>query len=111
MSQIQKLQHEHGWSDKTLLDLLLRWVGQKTKRNKKVLGFLTMIAEGEELASGERAPLSAGNGTEAAKTRFRCPNCELTLLLSAIELMEVGEPYCPDCDGKPFSPHAMQVVE
>ena len=109
MSQIQKLQHEQGWEDKTLLDLLLRWVDQDVERNKSALGFLHMIAEDDELASGEHQPLHAGNGSEDAKTRFRCPNCELTLSLTAVELMEVGEPHCPDCDGKPFSPHVMEI--
>ena len=114
MSQLQKLQHEQGWTDKTLLDLLIQWIGQKQKRNKKALGFLTMIAEGEELASGEHAPLSRINGAasqpEAAGTKFRCPNCELQLVLNPVELMEIGEPHCPDCDGKPFSPHVMEIV-
>jgi len=29
--------------------------------------------------------------------RFKCPKCSKILTFSAVELMEIGTPYCPDC--------------
>ena len=112
MSKIRKLQHDQGWDDDAMVGLLIDWINQKVKRGKRCYTFLRMIAEEEEISSESDAlPDGEGRLPEVAGTRFRCPNCDLTLTLTAVELMEIGEPHCSDCDGKPFSPHVMVMED